>query len=440
MSRKTPRSHNHPVILRFIVLIASTLLLIGVGFDAFLNAQSTNVINQQFSDLMEGDFELIEAELENIAPDLWPQVIDQYREILSTPISMISIDAVKKLHPGIELHGGYNVLTLYTSSGELIFSKRLLLSDYMLLLGPFPVEQSANDSYQLLPLMFYFSIFFVVWLWLRPMIKDLDLLNNTASELSKNYTASVDSLRSSTTLPQVSQAFINMAEQLKRLINTQKELSNALSHELRTPLSRIKFGLAIVESNLPEKQQQEVKHIHQDLHEMEAIIDSLLEYARLDSPDLVIERQRVPAEAWLLEQVNKYKAANPEKQIAVSNEIGTAPLLIDPYLMGLALSNLVNNAIKYSQGCIEVKLVEVDQQIHLTVEDDGAGIPQNQQSKVFKAFYRLDQSRDKRTGGHGLGLSIVKRIVELHMGQASLGSSALGGACFTLSWPIAERA
>jgi signal transduction histidine kinase len=104
--------------------------------------------------------------------------------------------------------------------------------------------------------------------------------------------------------------------------------------------------------------------------------------------------------------------------------------------MELALSNLLVNARKYAERRAHCSLVQDEKDYLLTVEDDGGGVPDDEREKVFKAFTRIDDSRNRETGGYGLGLAIVARVAELHGGQAGVDTSpGLGGARFSIRWP-----
>jgi signal transduction histidine kinase len=109
---------------------------------------------------------------------------------------------------------------------------------------------------------------------------------------------------------------------------------------------------------------------------------------------------------------------------------------MEPRLMGLAVSNLLANALRYARHSVSVELSRDRGVNRLVVEDDGEGIPEAQRASVFHAFTRLDTSRNRQTGGFGLGLAIVARIASLHRGRVSAEASAsLGGARLVLEWP-----
>ena len=436
--RKTvPRSQNYSLIIRFFILIASSLIFIGLAFDTFLLQQIDDSSERNYLQLMQSPFKTVEKALVLAPQDQWLSIVEEANESSVYPIEIASRDDVIEMsNTGlpVDINSTPEIQLLYTSSGDRLFYKHLANTDKVIFIGPIIFEKAGAEQYRFLPLFFFISIFAVVWIWMRPMIKDLDILNQTAACLSEDYRASTSQLKEIRTMPQLANVFVKMAAHLKRLINTQKELSNALSHELRTPLSRIKFALAIVERELPEESQKEIRHIYKDLDEMEDIINTLLNYAQLDNPDKAIQLKSVSANEWFLEQVEKFTQSPYKNTISVEQLAIDTTLNIDPYLMGLALSNLVYNAIRYGNTAVHIDITDRNGIIALNVEDDGNGIPEDQQENIFKAFYRMDKSRDKRTGGFGLGLSIVKRIIELHGGTVTIDKSHLGGAKFTLQW------
>ncbi|TXT28843.1 MAG: two-component system OmpR family sensor kinase [Rhodocyclaceae bacterium] len=107
---------------------------------------------------------------------------------------------------------------------------------------------------------------------------------------------------------------------------------------------------------------------------------------------------------------------------------------LDRKAMPYALRNLLRNAFKYAATRISVDAEQVGETIRIHVDDDGIGIPPEEREHIFSAFTRLDRSRDRSTGGYGLGLAIARRVLELHGGTATADASPLGGARFTLTW------
>ncbi|MBS1198887.1 MAG: two-component sensor histidine kinase, partial [Proteobacteria bacterium] len=108
-------------------------------------------------------------------------------------------------------------------------------------------------------------------------------------------------------------------------------------------------------------------------------------------------------------------------------------------MMPYALKNLLRNAFKYAQSKITIHCEIAGNRVCIYVDDDGIGIPESERERVFHAFTRLDRSRDRTTGGHGLGLAIVRRVLAMHHGTAKVEDSPLGGARFTICWPLTQN-
>jgi two-component system sensor kinase ParS len=112
---------------------------------------------------------------------------------------------------------------------------------------------------------------------------------------------------------------------------------------------------------------------------------------------------------------------------------------MEPRLMELAVSNLLANALRYARRTVRIGVARDHHLYRVVVEDDGDGIPEGDRATVFRAFTRLDNSRNRETGGFGLGLAIVARIASLHRGRVVAGTSdRLGGARLALEWPVPE--
>ena len=144
---------------------------------------------------------------------------------------------------------------------------------------------------------------------------------------------------------------------------------------------------------------------------------------------------------WLDGQVDAIRMLERQLELQVDTS-ALQPMLyveLDRRTMPHAITNLLRNAMKYAQTKIRVSAEVAGEQILLHVDDDGIGIPRDERERVFSPFTRLDRSRDRATGGYGLGLAIVQLVMEQHHGHASAGESPLGGARFTLSWPLSQN-
>jgi signal transduction histidine kinase len=225
-------------------------------------------------------------------------------------------------------------------------------------------------------------------------------------------------------------AFNKMAERIAALLRSEKELLANVSHELRTPLARIRVVLELAEER-PESARRYLPEIARDLAELEGLVDDVLTAARLDlaegrAGDALppLRRRRVEPGDVVTQAAERFRRAHPAKPLDL--EVGEAlPALdADPALLRRALDNLLDNAQKYSDGESAVALVARPGPggVAFRVSDGGIGIDEADLPRLFSPFFRTDQSRDRATGGLGLGLTLTKRIVEAHGGTIGLES------------------
>lgn len=284
----------------------------------------------------------------------------------------------------------------------------------------------------------------VLWFGLRPVWRDLESLRQTARAFGDGQLdARTREIRSQLFTP-LAETLDGMAERIQQLIATHKELSSAISHELRTPIARMRFALEMLEDaeDLAERQRLSTM-MAGDLDELDNLIDTSLTYARFEREMPALHLQNVNITEWLEDEVDNLRPLG--RHLAISTDFSAIPMTqivaLDPRVMNHAVRNLLRNAIKYANKEIQISAYLESQanqatNLVLNVDDDGIGVPENERERIFSAFTRLDRSRDRATGGYGLGLAITRRAVELHGGKASVSASPLGGARFTLCWEI----
>ena len=234
-------------------------------------------------------------------------------------------------------------------------------------------------------------------------------------------------------------AFNAMADHIQHLLGLQKEMIRGVSHELRTPLARLRFGLDLVaDATSDDDRQTRLDGMDHDIQELDNLVDEFLTYAHLEQglPKLNLKRHDVN------KVVAQVVAEHLRQQGKISIEHIPCNVLnprrfveIDRRYMHRAIQNLVGNACRYADSQIQVRFSSTQNTCRIDVDDDGPGIPEADWERVFSVFSRLDDSRTRKSGGYGLGLSIVKRIMYWHGGLALVSNSPLGGARFSLVWP-----
>ncbi|WP_342247310.1 ATP-binding protein [Pseudomonas sp. OTU5201] len=236
-------------------------------------------------------------------------------------------------------------------------------------------------------------------------------------------------------------AFNGMAEQLQRLLMLQRELIRAVSHELRTPVARLRFGLEMIADAESESARRKyMDGMDGDIQELDKLVDEMLTYARLEQGAPALHFQRVDLDALfdqVIAELSPLRATvRIERGLCLNVGSDGAWVEAEPRYLHRALQNLVSNAMRHAESRVQLNYQIGHKRCRIDVEDDGPGVPESQWEKIFKPFMRLDDSRTRASGGHGLGLSIVRRIIYWHAGRAQIGrSETLGGARFSLVWP-----
>lgn len=279
-----------------------------------------------------------------------------------------------------------------------------------------------------------------LYLLLRDVDRNLRAVESVAVRIARGEMGARVEASDSTLVSRLASAFNGMAEQIQRLVGVQREMIHAVSHELRTPVARIRFGVQMLEgSNSPEALQKQLDGIDGDIQELDELIDEILTYARLEQGGPVFSLVEASVTDIVRQVVGEQQLIRPdtviEADITAESE-RWAMSDVEPRYIHRAIQNLVGNAARYASGKVRVHCQLDEDNCRVDVEDDGPGIPEEDWEKVFTAFARLDDSRTRTSGGYGLGLSIVRRILYWHGGQAFVNRSEdLGGARFSLVWP-----
>lgn len=275
-------------------------------------------------------------------------------------------------------------------------------------------------------------------LWVWPHWRDLERLKETARRLGRGEMAERTQISPRSNIGELAGVFDTMAGDLERQVNQQRELLNAVSHELRTPLTRLDFGLVLLFDEVPPASRKRLLELVGHVRELDELVLELLSYSRLENADQVRER----VEVSLLELVDSVLGSFAEEldgrgiRWEVRADDRLPRFVLDPRLTARAVQNLVRNAMRYCDESLLLRLkLEADGACLLTVEDDGIGIPPEERERIFQPFYRLDRSRDRSTGGFGLGLAISRRAIEGQGGTLTVAQSSLGGAQFRIRLP-----
>ncbi len=229
----------------------------------------------------------------------------------------------------------------------------------------------------------------------------------------------------------------------KEVDKMKTEFISLASHQLRTPLTAMKWFLEMLQSGdigpLSDEQKNYIKNI-QDSNEKEiALVNSLLNISRIESGRIIIEPVPTQINSLVEEVVSSQKVPSDTKKLTISQEFdNTLPeISLDTKLMREIVTNLLTNAIKYTpeNGTITIKTAQNEKNITLSVSDTGYGIPEKEQKRIFERFFRASNITKVVTDGSGLGLYLVKKILDASGGTIELESKENIGTTFTITLP-----
>lgn len=272
--------------------------------------------------------------------------------------------------------------------------------------------------------------------WSRAHWRDLQTLSTAADEFGDGKFSKKIGMNQNAAMYPLALCMDNMAQRIESLLDAHKTLLHSVSHELRTPIARLEFGLELLrEESGGELQENRLGAMQADIAELNSLVNELLNLTKLDHQQ-TLKTTSVSVAAMLLEVEQLVGHHLNGKELVTDCADDLASLVADQRMLMRALSNLLANAAKYGHQKIwmSAKLL-ADGAVEFVIEDDGPGIPPDQRSRVFEPFYRLDQSRDRNTGGFGLGLAIAQKAVQLHGGAIEVSDSPMGGAKFSFTIP-----
>jgi two-component system osmolarity sensor histidine kinase EnvZ len=222
---------------------------------------------------------------------------------------------------------------------------------------------------------------------------------------------------------QAARAFIDMHDRIKRQIAQRTAMLAGVSHDLRTPLTRLKLQVAMMGQN------PDTAAMKTDIDDMEKMLNAYLDFVRGEGGESSV---RADLREILERIVQNLRRTGTKIDLECEGDL-TVTLRVVAFER--CLNNVIGNAKKFSDS-IWVTAGRRDHVIVITVDDDGPGIPESQMEDVFKPFVRVDQSRNKATGGVGLGLTITQDIVHSHGGEVTLSKSDKGGLRVTIRLPV----
>lgn len=386
--------------------------------------------------LAKGAFHMIELDLLRLPRNEWKNRIQELEPQFGYAIGLFEYSELELADENIDQLRQGKIAVV--DEGELLFHQ-VGESEMVLRKGPFSGLEPKSGFFNLVIWLAITAIVGILTLiWIIPYWRKLRRISTAATAFGNgDFNVRADISKRSSLAP-IALAFNTMADRIQQLINSHKELTNAVSHELRTPLSRLRFGLEMLEtSENVENRAHYARELQIDVTELEALVSELLTFARFDRerPELQFGFHRLEPflHQLLAESIPDECPIRYQMHNHLDEQSGKARF--EPKYLARALGNLIQNALRHADRHIQVIVERNGKECTLHLDDDGPGIREPDRQRVFEPFTRLDASRSRISGGYGLGLAIVMRILKWHNGQVTIGDSPLGGARLTVSWP-----
>ena len=231
----------------------------------------------------------------------------------------------------------------------------------------------------------------------------------------------------------------NMARELSSMETLRQDFVSNVSHEIQSPLTSISGYAALLEDDTlaPAQRTHYVEIIRTESKRLSKLSSNLLKLSTLEAGITPLSTNKFRLDKQIQNTTILLEPQWSEKNISIVAELCKVVISADEELLSQVWINLMHNAIKFTPegGTIHITLAVDGERINCTIADNGIGITQEDQIHIFERFYKADKSRDRSLGGNGLGLSLVKKIVELHGGNVTLESELGKCTAFTVALP-----
>ncbi len=281
----------------------------------------------------------------------------------------------------------------------------------------------------------------VALVFARRIARPIEAISDAANRLAQgDLAARIEAPRGEDEVARLARNFNRMAASLEKLETERRAMIADIAHELRTPLTVMQARLEAIQDGVMPLEMGEIDRLHHQTGLLARLVEDLRTLSLADAGRLTLELRELDLVEWVRRAATTFLASLDAKKINLELRLPAGPVRIraDADRMAQIVSNLLTNAQAHTPagGTIALEVCTADKTATLRIADSGAGIPQEALNRVFDRFYRAETSRSRATGGSGLGLSIVKALVELHGGTVAAHNRPEGGAVFEVRLPL----
>lgn len=286
---------------------------------------------------------------------------------------------------------------------------------------------------------------FLIFTTAKKIVQPLLQTIHITKQISKGEYENKLEVKGSDEISELSTSVNHMSDAIQQYQQQNKQFFADISHELRTPITYFKGYVDVLLSGMVSNEEEKKRYLHvlqNQSIQLERLVQDLFDLSSIEQEGFTLQLSRVSLETMIINSLDLVGPSIEESQMALSYDPSPVPLYVegDAYRLQQVLVNLLENAQKYSDKHtkIKVKLYKKANQGIICVSDTGPGIPEKALPHIWERLYRVEKSRSRSTGGSGLGLTICKKIIELHQGEISVESKEGEGTRFYITLPLLQ--
>ncbi|MCF6411753.1 sensor histidine kinase [Pseudalkalibacillus salsuginis] len=287
-----------------------------------------------------------------------------------------------------------------------------------------------------------FLVFIVSYFVAKKLSNPLVQMRHAAERMANGHWETRIHMKNKDEISELADSFNHLAQQLEKQDRLRKNMTADIAHELRTPLATLKSHMEAFEDGIWDPTRERLGSCTEEINRLIHLVSDLEQLNSMEAPEFELHLERVPIENVINQSMDAVYSAFIRKDITLSKErIKDVCVYMDQQRMIQVLINLLMNGLKYTPpgGKVTVTTEEKGRSILIAVRDNGSGMNDESIERAFERFYREDPSRNRQSGGSGIGLAIVKRLVEAHGGQVGIDSKLKDGTTVYVQLPISDQ-
>ena len=423
-----------------LILVLPTLLIQLVTAYIFFDRHWDNVTRHMSSSLA-GETAFLIKQLQGIPAKQKPQVVSEFEQSTGINVYFEPLYAFEQTNSTAEFSEFQSLLRSkieeaftvrkINEGGSIEIRIKLPKQSLKIITSVKRLESRTTTIFMAWMMGSSILFLFIAILFLRNQIRPISRLAEAADNFGKGLDTQGFRPNGATEVRKAAHAFITMRERIRRQLRTRTDMLSGISHDLRTPLTRMKLQLAMLPMDVSSRPDMRdvISELDDDVQQMQHMIKEYLDFAQDEGRE---ETTRIELGAWLADVANDYKRMRQDVSLTLA---GQAELELRVSACRRMFHNIIDNALRYGHRC-QLTLRVVGSYAEVTVDDEGPGIPGDKREEVFKPFSRLEPSRNSKTGGVGLGLTIARDVVLAHGGSIALETAPAGGLRVLIRLPL----